>query len=219
MIKLFKFLKGSAVICAILAPLVMCLEVAMDLLQPTLLSKIIDIGVANQDLNYVLITGLKMIIAAVIGLFAGVACSFLAAIASIKLGEEVRQNLFGKIQTLSFVELDKLKTSSLITRLTNDVTQIQQMMNMLLRMMVRAPSTAVGGLIMAVTLSKELSNIFVVAIPIIIIVVIIILKKSFPLFNKVQRKIDNINLVMRESILGIKIIKALVIEDKQKKDL
>ena len=216
MIKLFKFLKGSAVICAILAPLVMCLEVAMDLLQPTLLSNIIDIGIANQDLNYVLITGLKMIIAAVIGLFAGVACSFLAAIASIKLGEEVRQNLFGKIQTLSFVELDKLKTSSLITRLTNDVTQIQQMMNMLLRMMVRAPSTAVGGLIMAVTLSKELSNIFVVAIPIIIIVVIIILKKSFPLFNKVQRKIDNINLVMRESILGIKIIKALVIEDKQK---
>lgn len=216
MIKLFKFLKGSAVICAILAPLVMCLEVAMDLLQPTLLSKIIDIGVANQDLNYVLITGLKMIIAAVIGLFAGAACSFLAAIAAIKLGEEVRQNLFGKIQTLSFVELDKLKTSSLITRLTNDVTQIQQMMNMLLRMMVRAPSTAVGGLIMAVTLSKELSNIFVVAIPIIIIVVIIILKKSFPLFNKVQRKIDNINLVMRESILGIKIIKALVIEDKQK---
>lgn len=216
MIKLFKFLKGSAVICAILAPLVMCLEVAMDLLQPTLLSNIIDIGIANQDLNYVLITGLKMIIAAVIGLFAGVVCSFLAAIAAIKLGEEVRQNLFDKIQTLSFVELDKLKTSSLITRLTNDVTQIQQMMNMLLRMMVRAPSTAVGGLIMAVTLSKELSNIFVVAIPIIIIVVIIILKKSFPLFNKVQRKIDNINLVMRESILGIKIIKALVIEDKQK---
>lgn len=216
MIKLFKFLKGSAVICAILAPLVMCLEVAMDLLQPTLLSNIIDIGIANQDLNYVLITGLKMIIAAIIGLFAGAACSFLAAIAAIKLGEEVRQNLFDKIQTLSFVELDKLKTSSLITRLTNDVTQIQQMMNMLLRMMVRAPSTAVGGLIMAVTLSKELSNIFVVAIPIIIIVVIIILKKSFPLFNKVQRKIDNINLVMRESILGIKIIKALVIEDKQK---
>ena len=78
MIKLFKFLKGSAVICAILAPLVMCLEVAMDLLQPTLLSNIIDIGIANQDLNYVLITGLKMIIAAIIGLFAGAACSFLA---------------------------------------------------------------------------------------------------------------------------------------------
>ena len=216
MIKLFEFFKGSAVICAILAPLVMILEVAMDLLQPTLLSNIIDIGVANHDLNYVLITGLKMIIAAIVGLFAGGACSFLAAIASIKLAEEVRQGLFDKIQTLSFLELDKLKTSSLITRLTNDVTQIQQMTNMLLRMMVRAPSTAIGGLVMAIILSKELSKIFVVAIPIILIVVMIILKKSFPLFKKMQQKIDNINLVMRESILGIKIIKALVIEDKQK---
>ena len=216
MIKLFKFFKGSAVICAILAPLVMILEVAMDLLQPTLLSNIIDIGVANHDLNYVLITGLKMIIAAIVGLFAGAGCSFLAAIAAIKLAEEVRQGLFDKIQTLSFLELDKLKTSSLITRLTNDVTQIQQMTNMLLRMMVRAPSTAIGGLVMAIILSKELSKIFVVAIPIILIVVMIILKKSFPLFKKMQQKIDNINLVMRESILGIKIIKALVIEDKQK---
>ena len=216
MIKLFKFFKGSAVICAILAPLVMILEVAMDLLQPTLLPNIIDIGVANHDLNYVLITGLKMIIAAIVGLFAGAGCSFLAAIAAIKLAEEVRQGLFDKIQTLSFLELDKLKTSSLITRLTNDVTQIQQMTNMLLRMMVRAPSTAIGGLVMAIILSKELSKIFVVAIPIILIVVMIILKKSFPLFKKMQQKIDNINLVMRESILGIKIIKALVIEDKQK---
>ena len=216
MIKLFKFFKGSAVICEILAPLVMSLEVAMDLLQPTLLSNIIDIGVANHDLNYVLITGLKMIIAAIVGLFAGAGCSFLAAIAAIKLAEEVRQGLFDKIQTLSFLELDKLKTSSLITRLTNDVTQIQQMTNMLLRMMVRAPSTAIGGLVMAIILSKELSKIFVVAIPIILIVVMIILKKSFPLFKKMQQKIDNINLVMRESILGIKIIKALVIEDKQK---
>ena len=216
MIKLFKFFKGSAVICAILAPLVMILEVAMDLLQPTLLSNIIDIGVANHDLNYVLITGLKMIIAAIVGLFAGAGCSFLAAIAAIKLAEEVRQGLFDKIQTLSFLELDKLKTSSLITRLTNDVTQIQQMTNMLLRMMVRAPSTAIGGLVMAIILSKELSKIFVVAIPIILIVVMIILKKSYPIFKKMQQKIDNINLVMRESILGIKIIKALVIEDKQK---
>ena len=216
MIKLFKYLKGSAIICALLAPLAMCLEVAMDLLQPTLLSNIIDIGVANKDLNYVLITGLKMIIAAIVGLLAGSACSFLAAVASIKLGEEVRQSLFDKIQTLSFLELDKLKTSSLITRLTNDVTQVQQMMNMLLRMMVRSPSIAVGGLFMAILLSKELSNIFVVAIPIIIIVVMIILKKSFPLFKVMQSKIDNVNLVMRESILGVKIIKALAIEEKQK---
>ena len=115
MIKLFRYLKGSAVLCAILAPLSMCLEVAMDLLQPTLLSKIIDVGVANGDLNYVLHIGLQMIIAAVLGLIGGAACSFFASAASMNLGQELRQGLFDKIQTLSFIELDKLKTSSLIT--------------------------------------------------------------------------------------------------------
>ena len=105
--KLLKYLKGSAIVCAILAPITMCLEVAMDLLQPTLLSSIIDVGVANGDLNYVLSVGIKMIIAAIIGLFAGSACSFFAAVASMKLGEGIREGLFAKIQTLSFLELDK----------------------------------------------------------------------------------------------------------------
>lgn len=215
MIKLLRFLKGSAITCAILAPIAMCLEVAMDLLQPTLLSNIIDIGIANGDLNYVLAVGVKMVIAAIVGLFAGAACSYLAAVASMKLGEGIREGLFDKIQTLSFLELDKLKTSSLITRLTNDVTQLQMMMNMALRMMVRAPLTAIGGLVMAVILSKELSSIFLVALPIILISILFIIKKSLPLFTSVQQRIDNINTVMRESILGVKVIKAFAIEKTQ----
>ena len=215
MIKLLRYLKGSAVICAILAPLSMCLEVAMDLLQPTLLSNIIDIGVANGDLNYVLSAGIKMVIAAIVGLFAGSACSYLAAVASMKLGEGVREGLFEKIQTLSFLELDKLKTSSLITRLTNDVTQVQMMMNMAIRMMVRAPLTAIGGLFMAIILSKELAGIFSIALPIILISILFIIKKSLPLFKSVQQRIDNINTVMRESILGVKVIKAFAIEKTQ----
>lgn len=215
MIKLLRFLKGSAITCAILAPIAMCLEVVMDLLQPTLLSKIIDIGIANGDLNYVLAVGIKMVIAAIVGLFAGAICSYLAAVASMKLGEGIREGLFDKIQTLSFLELDKLKTSSLITRLTNDVTQLQMMMNMALRMMVRAPLTAIGGLVMAVILSKELSSIFLVALPIILISILFIIKKSLPLFTSVQQKIDNINTVMRESILGVKVIKAFAIEKTQ----
>ena len=215
MIKLLRFLKGSAITCAILAPIAMCLEVVMDLLQPTLLSKIIDIGIANGDLNYVLAVGVKMVIAAIVGLFAGAICSYLAAVASMKLGEGIREGLFDKIQTLSFLELDKLKTSSLITRLTNDVTQLQMMMNMALRMMVRAPLTAIGGLVMAVILSKELSSIFLVALPIILISILLIVKKSLPLFTSVQQRIDNINTVMRESILGVKVIKAFAIEKTQ----
>ena len=215
MIKLLRFLKGSAITCAILAPIAMCLEVVMDLLQPTLLSKIIDIGIANGDLNYVLAVGVKMVIAAIVGLFAGAICSYLAAVASMKLGEGIREGLFDKIQTLSFLELDKLKTSSLITRLTNDVTQLQMMMNIALRMMVRAPLTAIGGLVMAVILSKELSSIFLVALPIILISILFIVKKSLPLFTSVQQRIDNINTVMRESILGVKVIKAFAIEKTQ----
>ncbi|WP_296644133.1 ABC transporter ATP-binding protein [Romboutsia sp. 13368] len=215
MIKLFRYLKGSAVLCAILAPLAMCLEVAMDLLQPTLLSKIIDVGVANGDLNYVLHIGLQMIIAAVLGLIGGAACSFFASAASMNLGQELRQGLFDKIQTLSFIELDKLKTSSLITRLTNDVTQVQMMTNMALRGMIRSPLLAIGGLIMAYTLSPKLSTVLLVAIPIIAVAMVFILKKSFPLFTKVQQKIDNVNTVMRESILGVKVIKAFAIEKTQ----
>jgi ATP-binding cassette subfamily B multidrug efflux pump len=216
LIKLFKYLKGSAIVCAILAPLAMFLEVAMDLLQPTLLSKIIDTGVANGNLNYVLYIGIQMVIASIVGLIAGSACSYLAAVASMNLGQEVRQGLFDKIQTLSFIELDKLKTSSLITRLTNDVTQIQMMTNMALRMMVRAPLTAIGGIIMAYILSPKLSTIFLIAIPIITVSVLFILKKSLPLFTKVQQNIDNVNTVMRESILGVKVIKAFAIENTQK---
>ncbi|MBQ6631598.1 MAG: ABC transporter ATP-binding protein [Romboutsia sp.] len=215
MIKLFRYLKGSAVLCAILAPLSMCLEVAMDLLQPTLLSKIIDVGVANGDLSYVLHIGLQMIIAAILGLIGGAACSYFASVASMNLGQELRQGLFDKIQTLSFVELDKLKTSSLITRLTNDVTQIQMLTNMALRGMIRSPLLAIGGVIMAYTLSPKLSTIFLVAIPIIAVAMVFILKKSFPLFTKVQQKIDNVNTVMRESILGVKVIKAFAIEGTQ----
>ena len=215
MTKLLKYLKGSALLCAILAPIAMCLEVAMDLVQPTLLSNIIDIGVANGDLNYVLSVGFKMIIAAIVGLLAGGACSLLASVASMNLGKEIREDMFSKIQKLSFLEIDKFKTSSLITRLTNDVTQIQGMMNMALRMMVRAPLTAMGGLIMATILSPHLARVFLIAIPIILVSIILIIRKSLPMFTLVQEKIDNINTVMRESILGVKVIKAFAIEKTQ----
>jgi len=213
--KLLKYLKGSALLCAILAPIAMCLEVAMDLVQPTLLSNIIDIGVVNGDLNYVLSVGFKMIIAAIVGLLAGSACSLLASVASMNLGKEIREDMFSKIQKLSFLEIDKFKTSSLITRLTNDVTQIQGMMNMALRMMVRAPLTAMGGLIMATILSPHLARVFLVALPIILVSIILIIRKSLPMFTLVQEKIDNINTVMRESILGVKVIKAFAIEKTQ----
>ena len=217
MIKFLKYLKGPAVICAIIAPLAMMLEVSMDLLQPVFLSNIIDIGIANGDLHYVLTVGLKMIIVAIIGAIGGIMCSTLASVAAMTIGQNLRQHLFDKIQQLSFLEIDKLKTSSLITRLTNDVTQIQTMFMMALKIAVRAPLLAIGGIFMAIRLSHQLSLVFVISIPLIVLGITIILKKSLPLFTDVQNKIDNINTVMRENILGIRVIKSFNLESNQNK--
>lgn len=217
MIKLLRYLRGSAIICAILAPITMSVEVIMDLLQPTLMANIIDIGVANGDLSYVFSVGLKMIITAIISFVAGISCSFFASIAAMKMGENLRQGIFDKIQTLSFLEIDKFKTSSLITRLTNDVTQVQNMVLMGLRIMVRAPLLAIGGLFMAIRLSSQLSLILAVSIPIIVVSVVFILRKSMPLFKVAQEKLDKINIVMRESILGVRVIKSFTIEENQEK--
>ena len=217
MIKLLKYLKGSAIACAIIAPLCMMVEVYMDLLQPTFLSQIIDVGVANGDLHYVLTIGFKMIIVAIVGAIGGMLCSTFAAVAAMSLGERLRQGLFNKIQELSFLEIDKLKTSSLITHLTNDITQIQQMFLMSLKIAVRAPLLAIGGIFMAVRLSTKLSTVFLISIPLIVVGIVIILKKSLPLFTTVQGKIDNVNTVMRENILGIRVIKSFTLEGNENK--
>ena len=173
MLKLLRFLKGSAIICAILAPIMMMLEVAMDLMQPKLMADIIDIGIANSDTTYILSLGGKMIIFSILGLIGGIGCTYFSAYAGMHMGENLRAGMFEKIQALSFLEIDKFKTSSLITRLTNDVTQVQNMFMMALRIMVRAPLMCIGGLVMAFALSMKLSIIFVIAMPVILILSLI----------------------------------------------
>ena len=214
MTKLLKYIKGNAIIYAILAPLMMFIEVIMDLNQPKLMSDIIDIGVANGDISYVLNIGFKMIVVAFIGILGGMLCGIFATLASMNMGKNIRQALFDKIQSLSFLEIDKFKTSSLITRLTNDVTQFQNMVMMALRGMVRSPLICLGGIIMSLTISIKLSMIFLIAIPLIILSVTLITSKSIPFFTEMQKKIDNVNLVMRENLLGVRVVKAFAIEDK-----
>lgn len=214
MTKLLKYIKGNAIIYAILAPLMMFIEVIMDLNQPKLMSDIIDIGVANGDISYVLNIGFKMIVVAFIGILGGMLCGIFATLASMNMGKNIRQALFDKIQSLSFLEIDKFKTSSLITRLTNDVTQVQNMVMMGLRGMVRSPLIFLGGIIMSLTISIKLSMIFLIAIPLIILSVTLITSKSIPFFTEMQKKIDNVNLVMRENLLGVRVVKAFTIENK-----
>ncbi len=216
MLKLvLKYLKGSACICACIAPLMMFVEVLMDLQQPVLMSRIIDIGVANGDQHYVIVTGVKMIAVAVIGLIGGAGCGVFGTIASVTMSSELRHALFKKIQSLSFMEINHLQPSSLITRLTNDVLQMQLMLGMMLRTMVRAPIICVGGIVMSFLLSPRLSLVFCLILPLVFCATAVIMKKSVPLFSLVQVRLDRMNTVMRENLLGIRVIKSFSIENRQ----
>ncbi len=216
MLKLInKYLKGKARIFAVLAPLTMLLEVSMDLQQPTLMSDIIDVGVANGDMAYILRVGVKMVAFAILGFMGGSACSIFACKAGVSMSGELRQALFEKIQSLSFSEIDHFKTSSLITRMTNDVIQVQNMLLMMLRIMVRSPLLCLGGIVMSYLLSPRLSLIFCVILPILIASIYLVLIKSIPVFTQVQIRLDRVNTVMRENLLGIRVVKSLALEPEQ----
>lgn len=208
-------MKGT-IFVALLAPIAMFVEVMMDLMQPTYMSDIINVGVADGDVAYILDKGKMMLIVALIGALGGMACSVFSTIASMRFGTSLRQATFDKIQTFSFKEIDKFSTSSLITRLTNDITQLQNLVMMGLRMLVRAPLHCIGGLIMAYILSPQLALIFIAAVPVLFVSVFFILRKAFPMFSEMQKKIDRVNTVMRENLLGVRVVKAFVGQDKEK---
>ncbi len=210
-LKLFSFLRPYWV-WATLAPLLMMIEVAMDLMQPRLLERIIDVGIANSDLTVILQTGLWMVGAAFVGIVGGVGCTFFAVLASQSFGADLRSALYGRVQMLSFANIDELETGKLITRLTNDVTQVQDVVLMLLRIMVRAPMMMAGSLVMAIITAPQLAWLFVVLIPLVIIGLVLIIKRAFPLFSKVQARLDALNTVMQESLAGVRVVKAFVRE-------
>lgn len=213
--KLLKYLKPYW-LYVILAPLLMIVEVGSELLMPKIMSYIVDIGVANHDFSYIISRGILMIIIAFFGIVGGAGCTICSSKAAMGFGTDIRKDMLDRIQNFSFVNLDKFKTSSLITRLTNDITQVQQIVMMSLRMLVRAPATFIGGLIMAITINARLSLILVVAIIVLFTSVFLIIRKVGPLFNIVQQKIDNVNTVMRENLAGVRVIKSFVREKKEK---
>jgi ATP-binding cassette subfamily B protein len=211
-----KYMKGIVFI-SLLAPIFMTVEVFMDILQPTYMSDIIDVGVTQGNIPYIFQRGRIMLIAALIGTVGGMGCSIFASIASMRLGAKVRQALFDKIQTLSFKEIDSFSTSSLVTRLTNDVTQVQNMLILVLRSLVRAPLTCIGGFVMAYMLSPKLSLIFIIALPFLLFFVILIVRRTFSMFAKIQTKVDRVNTVMRENLLGVRVVKAFVGQEHEAK--
>lgn len=193
---------------ALLAPLFMILEVSMDLSQPRFMQKIIDIGIAKHNQAFVMHTGLIMIMVAFMGWIGGVGCTFFSTIAALNFSTDVRSDLFKKIQELSFGNLDRLGTGSLITRLTNDIDQVQEAVMMSLRVLVRAPLLCIGSLILAIITSPKLSLLLLIIGPILISLLVLINKKAYPLFTTVQERIDRINAVVQENLAGVRVVKA-----------
>ncbi|MFZ5879102.1 MAG: ABC transporter ATP-binding protein [Chloroflexota bacterium] len=193
-----------------IAPVLMTLEVAMDLMQPRMVERIVDEGIARLDLNLVLQTGLLMFGLAVIGALGGMSNGIFAELTVQAFGADLRETLFRKVQTFSFGNLDELETGQLITRLTNDVTQVQEALLLILRILVRAPLLLIGSLIMAILTSPQLAFLPLVLMPIELVAVVWIVNKATPLFTIVQEKLDALNQVMQENLAGVRVVKAFV---------
>ncbi len=208
-LKLTRFLKPYWKWAAI-APLLMLLEVFMDLMQPRMVARIIDEGIARLNQGIVLQTGLLMFALAVIGALGGMSNGVFAETAAQGFGADLRERLFGKVQSLSFGNLDELDTGQLITRLTNDVTQVQEAVVMILRILVRAPLLLIGSLIMGILTSPQLAFLPLALMPVELAAVIWIVKKASPMFTQVQARLDSLNEVMQENLAGVRVVKAFV---------
>lgn len=210
--RIFAYLKPYKFL-AIMGPLFMVLEVAMDLYQPRLMQNIIDIGIANRDLSYVLKIGSLMILIAFLGLFGGVMCIILSTKAGVNLSTDIRRDLYKKIQKFSGENINKFQSGKLITILTNDVNSIQMAVMMMLRIVVRAPLLFIGSIVMVFISAYELSPILLGVIPLILIVIILLGKRVGGLFKRVQEALDRVNTSIQENLSGIRVVKAFVRED------
>ena len=210
--KFVKYMKGNWR-AAVLAPLFIIIDTLGMVVQPYFISKIIDVGIANGDINYIIRTGIIMMVLAIVAIAGGFLAMFFSSKAAYGFGRNIRKDMISKIQEFSFSNINKFSTSSLITRMTNDVEILVNLVQMMLRMFIRAPFMLVAGIVMMLVLSPRLSLIFLVLIPILGILMYFIMKKAFPLFRVVQEKIDRVNTVIRENLVGARVVKSFVRED------
>lgn len=215
-VKLSKYLKPYALF-AVLTPLSMVGEVLGDLLQPKLMSKIVDDGVLGQDMDLIIRTGLLMLLVLIGGGACGIAASAFGGIASQSFSRDLRVDVFKRVMGLSFEQTDKFTTGSLVTRLTADITTIQQMVDFMLRMLVRDSLLFFGGIIMMLTLNVRFGIIILCALPVEIIMMIVILKKANPYYSIVAKRLDSVNSVVQENVTGARVVKAYVREDTEEK--
>lgn len=200
---------------SILAPLFKLLEAGFELFVPLVMAKIIDQGIANRDGGTILRMGLCLVLLASVGLASSVTAQFFAAKAAVGFATRLREALFGHIQSLSFTNMDKAGTSTMITRMTSDVNQVQSGVNMVLRLFLRSPIIVFGAMIMAFTIDVKSALIFVVAIPLLAVIVFGIMLITIPLYKKVQGGLDKVLGITRENLTGVRVIRAFHQEDKE----
>jgi ATP-binding cassette subfamily B multidrug efflux pump len=216
MIKLLRFMKPYTIpVCAVV--ILVFFQSMANLYLPTLMADIVNIGITNGDVSYIMQVGGRMLLVALGGSACAVIAAYLASHASMGFGEILRRKIFTHVLEFSLHEFDILGTPSLVTRNTNDVTQLQMVLLIMMRMIIRAPIMSIGGIIMAVSKDRDLAWIIIVVIPILTGVISIIAIKGFPLFRAIQKKIDRINLVMRERLTGIRVIRAFNRIDDEKR--
>ena len=213
--KLFPYAKGFGWY-AILSMVMVIAEVVLEVFIPRMMSDIIDVGVANLDMAYVLKTGGRMVLMAMLALACGAASARFSAVAGTGFARNLRQGLFHKLQDYSFANIDRFSTASLITRLTVDVTNAQMAFMMCIRVMVRAPFMLVAATIMVVTTNARLSSVFLVAIPVLAVVLFIMARTAYPRFEQMLGIYDSMNGSVQEKLIGIRLIKAFVREDHER---
>ena len=205
--RLFRYLAPYKLLIISIIGLVF-LQTLTELYLPTLMSDIIDTGVIQQDIPYIWRIGGFMLLITLLGTICAITASYFSAKVSMTFGKELRNRVFGHVENFSLHEFGDIGTASLITRTTNDVTQVQLVLNMILRMMVMAPLMAIGGVIMALSKDVGLSWVIIVAVPILILVIFLIIRKAIPLFSVVQVRLDSVNRVLRENLTGVRVIRS-----------
>ena len=202
----------------ILAPLFKMLEASFELVIPLVVASMIDIGVNNRDTGYILHMGGLMIVLGIIGFISAVTAQYFAAKAAVNAGTAMRNDLFSHISSLSYREIDTIGTSTLITRMTSDINQVQNGVNMFLRLFLRSPFVVLGAMVMAFTVDVQAAVSFAVAIPVLFAVIFLILLASMPLYQKVQKQLDRVLLKTRENLLGVRVVRAFNRQNDEMED-
>jgi ABC-type multidrug transport system fused ATPase/permease subunit len=201
---------------SIIGPLFKLLEAVFELIVPLIMARIIDVGIRNKDLVYIGKMGLVLVFLGILGLSCSLIAQYFAAKAAIGFGTELRYDLFRHIENLSYAEVDKTGSSTLVVRMTSDVNQVQSGVNLVLRLFLRSPFIVVGAMVMAFTINWKAALVFVVTVPLLALVIYGVMAVTIPLYKKVQNALDSVLVTTRENLAGVRVVRAFRTQKQEK---